>query len=145
MFLIGGIVFVSVILPGISPFLDFALVFAGVVYVLVMALMLGQFMKLKKVEIDEECLYVSNYRQEIKIPFSDVYEVTEMRWLEPFWITLHLVRPSEFGDKIVFAPPYRYMAFWSRNPLVDELKTLVTAKRVSRFIPPVPERRLFDN
>lgn len=74
-----------------------------------------------KVTADRENFYVSDYRREIVIPRSDLYEATEMRWIQPCWITLHLRRPSEFGDKIVFIPPWRFGAFYTANPLVDEL------------------------
>ena len=74
-----------------------------------------------KVTADAENFYVSNYRKEIVIPRAELYEATEMRWVQPYWITLHLRGPSEFGEKIVFIPPWRFAAFWTANPLVDEL------------------------
>lgn len=78
-------------------------------------------MRVMHVEVDEHNFYVSNYSREIVIPRSDLYEATEMRWMQPYWITLHLRRPSEFGDRIVFIPPWRLGAFWTANPLIEEL------------------------
>jgi hypothetical protein len=142
-FTVGGAIFFRDILRGVLSFPSFPFVFAGLVYALMLPILMWQFVKLKKVDIDGDYLYVSNYRKEITIPLSDVYDVSEMRWMDPFWITIYLHRPSEFGERIVFIPPYRQWAFASKNPLVDELKQLVESKRTSRFIPPLPEKRLF--
>lgn len=76
-----------------------------------------------KVEADAENFYVSNFGKEIVIPRADLYKATEMRWFQPYWITLRLRRPSEFGDRIMFIPPWRFGSFWTANPLVDELNS----------------------
>ena len=36
-------------------------------------------MRYKKVSVDDEFLYVSNYRKEIKIPVSNIGDVTEVK------------------------------------------------------------------
>lgn len=74
-----------------------------------------------RVEVDAENFYVSNFGKETVIPRADLFEATEMRWFKPYWITLHLRRPSEFGERIIFIPQWRMGAFWTANPLVDEL------------------------
>ena len=76
-----------------------------------------------EVEADAENFYVSNFGKEVVIPRADLYEATEMRWIQPYWITLRLRRPSEFGDRIMFIPPWRFGAFWTANPLVEELNS----------------------
>lgn len=77
--------------------------------------------KSNRVEADEMNFYVSNFGKEIVIPRADLFEATEIRWIKPYWITLHLRRPSEFGVKVRFIPPWRMGAFWNANPLVNEL------------------------
>jgi len=99
----------------------FILVIFPVVMLMALAVLAWLFFRANKVEMDDEYFYVSNYRKEISIPRADLYEATEMRWSQPYWITLHLRRPSEFGERIVFVPPWRFGAFWTRNPLVDDL------------------------
>ena len=74
-----------------------------------------------RVEADDVNFYVSNFGKEAVIPRADLYEATEMRWFKPYWITLRLRRPSVFGDRIIFIPPWRIGGFWTANPLVDEL------------------------
>src|SRR5690348_12502056 len=81
-------------------------------------------MRLKDVSVDDNFLYVSNYLKEIALPLSDIYDVTENRWLNTHPVTIHLKSPSEFGDKIVFMPKTRPFAFWSSHQVVKELKLL---------------------
>jgi hypothetical protein len=83
---------------------------------------------LKAVSVDERFLYVSNYVREISIPLSQIYKVTENRWLNHHPVTIHLRLPSEFGDKIVFMPKTRFFAFWSGHPVVAELEALAGLK-----------------
>jgi hypothetical protein len=62
---------------------------------------------LKKVSIDEQCLYVSNYVKEIRIPFRNVEQVREIRGffnMPRYMIWLELKSPSEFGHLISFVP-----------------------------------------
>ena len=85
--------------------------------------------KLKEVSVDGRFLYVSNYRDEIVIPLSDIYDVTESFWTNTHPITIHLKSRSQFGDKIVFIPKTRMFAFFSSHPVVKELKQLARASR----------------
>src|ERR1041385_5026184 len=80
--------------------------------------------RLKKVSIDEKNLYVSNYLQEIAVPFSFIGDVTQNRWLNNQMVTIHFKFPTEFGDKIVFMPTFRFFAFVGPHPVVDRLKQL---------------------
>src|SRR5947209_7885557 len=57
---------------------------------------------LKRIDIDDEHLYVSNFLKEIVIPLRDVESVTEIRWINIHPVTLHLRRESEFESTITF-------------------------------------------
>ncbi len=82
-------------------------------------------MKYKKVSVDEHFLYVSNYSKEIKIPFSDVKDVTEIRLLRGNPVTIHLKQRSEFGSKITFIPKSKGLSkYFQSHPFVTELKAL---------------------
>lgn len=85
-------------------------------------------MRLKAVSVDEDLLYVSNYLKEISIPLSNIYDVTENRWINIHPVTIHLKSPSEFGDKIIFMPKVRVFSFFSSHPVVAELKELARMK-----------------
>lgn len=85
--------------------------------------------RLKDVSVDDEFLYVSNYLKTVKIPVSQIYDVTEIVWLNIHPVTIHLRSPSEFGTKIVFMPTMRYFGFFSSHPVVAELKQMSQSKR----------------
>lgn len=99
--------------------------------------------KLKKVGLDQDFLYVSDYFNETRIPLRDIYDVTEFRWVNIHPVTIHLKKPSEFGDKIVFAPPYRHFGFFTSHPIVEELKELARSKSETGFLNK-SRSRMFD-
>lgn len=83
-------------------------------------------MRYKKVAIDNEFLYVSNYRKEIKIPLSTISDVTEIKWIRTRPITIYLKNESEFGRKIIFTPKMNGFRVFADNPIVAELKESAT-------------------
>ena len=87
--------------------------------------------RLKAVSIDENFLYVSNYLKEVSIPLSEIYDVTENRWLNIHPVTIHLRSPSDFGDKIIFMPRVRF-SFLDSHPVVGELKKLARSTDLRR-------------
>jgi hypothetical protein len=80
--------------------------------------------RLKRVSIDEQFLYVSNYFNEIAIPFSDIGDVTQNPWMNNQHVTIHFKVPTEFGGAIVFMPRFRFFPFVGPHPVVDRLKQL---------------------
>lgn len=84
---------------------------------------------LKRVELDDSALYVSNYRTDITVPLRDVESITENRWINVHPVTIHLVRDTEFGSRIVFMPTRRWFAFFSSHPIVAELRAAVARSR----------------
>ena len=77
---------------------------------------------LKKVRIDQEFLYISNYRKEITVPLNMVRLVTENRWINIHPVTIHFRAPTEFGEKVTFMPTARYGGFFRSHPVVSELR-----------------------
>ena len=92
--------------------------------------------RLKRVELDDHSLYVSNYQLEIVVPLRDIEEVTENRWINIHPVTVHFYRETEFGGSIVFMPKMRWFAFFSSHPVVTELRT--AARRDRGAAPDVP-------
>ena len=80
-------------------------------------------LKRVRVDMDERQLYVSNYVQEIHIPFSAITDVKQNRWLNSRPITIYFQNATEFGEKAKFIPKWR-MQFWRIDPVVNELKQL---------------------
>jgi hypothetical protein len=90
-------------------------------------------MRLKRVQIDEEWLYVSNYLREIRVPLRDIEDVSENRWINIRPITLTLRRETDFGGQITFMPKTRWWGFWRPHPVIRELDD--TMRRM-RGLPP---------
>jgi len=86
--------------------------------------------RLKRVELDDTALYISNYRTEIMVPLRDVEDITENRWINIDPVTGHFVRDTEFGPSIVFMPKLRWFAFFfSSHPIVAELREAIARSR----------------
>ncbi len=93
------------------------------VLVIVLTYLFG--MRFKKVEMDDERLYVSNYRTTMEVHRSRIRSVSENVWINIHPVTLHLSASTEFGDKIVFVPKVRPFAFFSSHPIVGELRAWI--------------------
>lgn len=55
---------------------------------------------LKKVRMDESGLLVSNFVKEVRIPFTDICDVTENRWINIHPVTIHLRRPHHLESAL---------------------------------------------
>ena len=53
---------------------------------------------LKRAILTPTGLRVSNYREEVFIPFTDIQAVTQSRWLRARAVTVHLRTESALGD-----------------------------------------------
>lgn len=80
---------------------------------------------LKRVRIDARQLYVSNYLREIAVPFSEIIDVRQNRWINYRPITIYFRDATEFGGKATFMPKRRMqLLFWRTDPVVGELRQL---------------------
>lgn len=84
---------------------------------------------IKRVKISDGNLMICDYSKEISVDIADVSDVVEMRWMQPYWITIHFNHETEFGRSIIFVPPFRLLSFWVANPLVDKLKGYVHSRK----------------
>ncbi|MGZ3254728.1 MAG: hypothetical protein ACXU7D_10515 [Burkholderiaceae bacterium] len=84
---------------------------------------------LKRVRIDSENLYISNYLKEVSIPLNMIVDVTENRWVNAHPVTIHFRNVTEFGQKIKFMPTVRFFSWWSTHPVVAELKEIANLVR----------------
>lgn len=85
--------------------------------------------RLKFVSIDDDFLYVSTFRKQIRIPLKHIQHVKENFWARPKLISLTLNQPSEFGTKIVFVPTSLVFAAFRSHPIVQEIKIAVRRRR----------------
>src|SRR5262249_52575427 len=63
--------------------------------------------RVKRVRVDDQSLYVSNYFSEALIPLTEVEDITENRDLSPPTITIHFRSPTAAGMRVVFIPRTR--------------------------------------
>lgn len=77
--------------------------------------------RLKRVRMSNQALYVSNYRREIRIPLEEVEEVAEIRWMSPHPVAIKLRRETDFGREVLFMPKERRFSFLSPHPVVGEI------------------------
>jgi hypothetical protein len=82
---------------------------------------------LKRVRIDKEFLYVSNYLRETVIPLDLIDRVREYWWLEPGYVAVHFRQPTDIGTSI------RFVAKFQSGPHSFPLLRLFTAR-----VPPHP-------
>lgn len=85
---------------------------------------------LKRVRLgdDDTLLYISNYMQEWRVPFSLVTGVTQNKWLKLRPITVKLRADVGCGTSVVFMPPVRLrFLFWREDPEVEELRELAAS------------------
>jgi hypothetical protein len=132
--LIGGAFYATVVMLGgfrnrEGPSYSSGEVCLAIVCMAVMlAFVVGQALPLKRVQADDQALYVSNYVTEIRIPLSEVTVVRESRSRKYFRLSIHLRNPSAFGKRIVFIP--RLRLYWSGiHPVVRELHALCEEAR----------------
>jgi hypothetical protein len=76
-------------------------------------------LRLKKISIDEENLYISNYFKEITIQRKNIEKVTQSFFVNPRLIWIHFKQPTEFGKSIIFTP---LLSLSINHPIVEELR-----------------------
>jgi len=77
---------------------------------------------------DGDALIVKNGREEERIGFTDIMNVSYTVLVNPPRVTVLLRRPSSFGKEISFLPPMRFLRILP-NPLITELIERIDAKR----------------
>jgi hypothetical protein len=79
--------------------------------------------RLKKVCIDGDAIYVSNYFKELRISLDTIRDVSENRWINIHPVTIHFRTATPFSDRVVFMPTMRFFG-WRTHPVVGELRKL---------------------
>jgi hypothetical protein len=93
-------------------------------------------MRLKRVQIDDQWLYVSNYVREIRVPLRDIEEVSENRWINIRPVTVRFRRETEMGSAVIFMPKRVWWGFWRPHPVLQEIDDAI--RRVRGLPPEVP-------
>ena len=101
-----------------------AAVFVFISLFIIAALVFVMTKALKKLSLDGDVLYVSNYRKEIAVPVSNIDKILWFGDIRPTMI--YLKTASEFGKKINLYPIFTVTS--GLNPIVEELKELAKIK-----------------
>jgi hypothetical protein len=81
--------------------------------------------RLKRVQLTDAGLRVSNYFAETDIPFRAIERISQNRWHHVRPVTVWLRTDSIFGDRITFVPaPRPRLAFWREDEIVADLRAL---------------------
>jgi hypothetical protein len=89
--------------------------------------------RLKRVEVDDRALYISNFITEVRVPLSDVTAVTESSSRKYFTVNIDLAKGSAFGQRIFFRP--RFCLYWSGlHPIARELQALCKKARSEKGV-----------
>lgn len=96
----------------------FKLIFTSF-FLLGVALLYFTFIQIKRVEIDDNFLYVTNYLKIFKYPFSNIERIREVNYGLFILVRVYFKEPGYFGKKIIFiASQRRYADFFRRHPNV---------------------------
>jgi hypothetical protein len=90
-----------------------------------------EYSRIKRVAIDEDFLYVSNYFRSERIPLDNIDSVTDNIWLDSHPVTIHLKEPCSFGRKIIFMPQMLIL-FFQHHPIVKELQNELDARKLEK-------------
>jgi hypothetical protein len=85
---------------------------------------------LKRVRMDQDTLYISNFRREIAVPLSEIDSVAENRWINIHPVAIVFRHPTELGGRITFMPTVRMFELtWAPHPVVAQLRMAAYMKR----------------
>ncbi len=75
--------------------------------------------RLKRVEMDEQFVYVTNYFKWFRYPYHNIDRITEKDWMLFKTVTIILKEKGTFGKKIFFLANHRKLnGFLKENPEV---------------------------
>ena len=78
-------------------------------------------MRLKRVEMDHQHLYITNYRKRLRYSFDSIEKITEKDWGLFKTVLIHLKSTGQFGKKISFvASKQKFNRFLREHPQVAQ-------------------------
>ena len=81
-------------------------------------------LQLKRVEMDDHFVYVTNYFKNFRYPYHNIEHIHETKFFFLQLVTITLKVKGSFGKKIAFIASNRlYHSFWKEHPdLYEQLK-----------------------
>ena len=97
---------------------------ANIFFLMGIALLYWAVMRIKRVEMDDQFFYVTNYFKNIRYPFQQIEKIEEKDFF--FFRTIHIIlkQPGYFGKKVTFIPGrVNFDEFLAEHPqVVKELE-----------------------
>jgi hypothetical protein len=91
--------------------------------------------RLKRVAVDGESIYVSDFLQQMKRPLDDVLGVTENRWLKIHPVTIEFAGETPWGHYVRFMPKVRFLVpSFVSHPIVGELRDMVSWAKLNERV-----------
>jgi hypothetical protein len=99
-------------IPGNYMRLGSALFYLGGIVIIYFTLL-----KLKRVEMDDKFVFITNYIKHFRYPWHNIESIEEHKFLFLKLVTITLKEPGAFGKKAVFAASHQlYAGFWKDHP-----------------------------
>lgn len=89
-------------------------IIAVIIWFVWLAILKRTLWRLKRVDADDNFMYVSNYWQTVRYPWQDLADVEEKKRLNRQIVNFNLKQPGRFGQKISFLPGSAY-ADWKKQ------------------------------
>ena len=89
-------------------------------------------LRLKRVAIDRDWIYVSDFRQSVKLPLSDILGIRENAWIKSHPVTIEFAAATPWGHYVRFMPKIRLLLGWTPNPMVAELRDMVNRAKANQ-------------
>jgi hypothetical protein len=89
---------------------------------------------LKRIAVDGESIYISDFLQHTKLPLGEILGVSENRWFKTHPVTIEFAGATPWGHHVKFIPKARFLVpNWVSHPIVGELRDMASwAKRSQR-------------
>ena len=99
---------------------EIPLQYGSLLFLLIGAFLLYKtLLKLKRVEMDSEFVYATNYHKHARYPYHNIEKIEELDYLFFNLVHIHLKTPGYFGEKISFIPSKkRFQDFLNKHPEV---------------------------
>lgn len=86
-------------------------------YFVLLIAMVFTLLRLKRVEIDADFVYVTNYFRHFRYPYHNIEKIIERDYRLFRIATIHFVKPGSFGKTAIFLPSGSlYNDFWEAHP-----------------------------
>jgi hypothetical protein len=82
--------------------------------------------RLKRIAVDGDSIYVSDFLRSVKLPLSGILAITENRSIKAHPVTIEFAGATPWGHYVKFMPKIRFLVpHWISHPIVAELRDMV--------------------